>query len=212
MQIIPAINETEFSEIARKMQRAAGFGATWAHIDVTDGRFTANRLWNDPKELAGAKPPKGLTIEVHLMVEYPDDIIDEWLDAGVRRIIVHVEAVQDVVMMKEKCALFGVELFLAANPDTPAEKLLAHRENADGFLVLGVIPGRSGQKMHPGQKEKIAFLREHIKNATLEVDGGVDAANAVALHAAGADVLIAASAIWGDPEPERAFKHLQALS
>lgn len=210
--VIPAINETELSEIARKMQRAAGFGATWVHIDVSDGRFTQNKLWNDASALAGTKPPKGVAIEVHLMVENPDDALDDWLDAGVRRIIVHVEAAKDLAIMKEKCALFGVELFLAANPDTSAETLVAHRGEADGFLVLGVIPGLSGQALRPGQREKVAFLREHAGNATLEIDGGVNAANASTLHAAGADILIAASAIWNDPEPERAFKHLQSLS
>ncbi len=211
MQIIPAINETVFTEIARKMQRAAGFGSTWVHIDVSDGRFTANQLWNAPAELAGARVPKGVAIEVHLMVEHPDEVIDEWLDAGVRRIIVHVEAIADLAIMKEKCALFGVELFLAANPDTRAETLLAHRENVDGFLILGVIPGKSGQEMRSGQEAKVAFLREHMKGGTIEIDGGVHAANAAALHAAGADILVAASVIWNDPDPERAFKQLQTL-
>jgi len=214
MEVIPAINEIEFGEIKKKMETAHRFGAAWVHLDVADGKFTANQLWNNHKDLAEVRASRMQHphVEMHLMVENPDEALDDWLDANVNRIIVHVEAARDVAAMKAKCEMFGADLVLASNPDTPAEKLLAHKESVDNFLVLAVNPGVAGQKFQESQLQKIKALRESAPGAKIEVDGGVDAEVALKVKAAGADILASASYIWNSDNPKDAYEALGKLS
>ncbi|MDE2001173.1 MAG: hypothetical protein KGI60_01235 [Patescibacteria group bacterium] len=207
-QVIPAINETVFSEIEKKMRAAREFGAEWVHIDVADGKFTKNTLWNNPKELSAIRHMLSANLEVHLMVENPDDVLDDWIDAGAKRIIVHIEAAKDIPAMKEKCMLMGAEFFLAANPETSARTMVLQRDFVDGFLVLAVTPGVSGQQFHEDQLAKIAVLREHAPGGTIEVDGGVNLSNAADIRKEGATILVAASAIWGSNDPQKAYQQL----
>src|SRR3989344_7731602 len=124
MQVIPAINEIDFQSVESKMRQAEEMGANWAHLDVADGKFTKNLLWNNPKDLAGVKrQASSVNVEVHLMVQNPDEVLDAWLDVKGKRVIVHLESVGDLDVMKMKCVAFGVELFLAIKPETPAERL-----------------------------------------------------------------------------------------
>ncbi|MBI4992248.1 MAG: ribulose-phosphate 3-epimerase [Candidatus Harrisonbacteria bacterium] len=213
MQVIPAINETIFSEIEDKIKKAHAFGAGWVHLDVSDGKFTKNTLWNNPKDLAGiyATREQHPHIEVHLMVENPDEVLDDWLDAGVKRVIVHVEAVKDVDVMKMKCGMFGVQLVLASNPDTPVEQLLKYKDDTGEFLILAVNPGLAGQKFQENQLEKIKTLRQKFPDAKIEVDGGVNLENAPKIKEAGADILVAASAIWGSKDPKEAYNKLSEV-
>ena len=206
MQTIPAINETSFSEVAKKMKAAATFGTDWIHLDVADGKFTGNTLWNNPADLSGAKGQLShISVEVHLMMENPDDVFEDWIDAGAKRVIVHLESVKDIEMMIEKCELLDAELFLAISPDTAVEKLFEYENRSDGFLILAVTPGKAGQEFRDGQLEKIRILRRRFPDATLEVDGGVNYATAKKIKDAGADILVSASAIWGSENPKNAY-------
>lgn len=214
MQVIPAVNETSFSEIEKKIRSAAGFGAEWAHLDVSDGEFTANKLWNNPFDLRDfliANKNFPVKFEVHLMVHNPESVVSNWIDAGARRVIVHAEAIRDIKSISDKCRLFDVELFLAGNPDTPADKFLEYKDSADGFLVLAVKPGKAGQKFSSGQLEKIKLLRAQAPDAKIIVDGGANLENAPQIKSAGADMLVAASAIWGNSNPADAYRKLREL-
>ncbi len=207
MQIIPAINETDFEEVKKKIKLAQEFGAEWVHLDVSDGKFTKNKLCNNPEDLKEL----GLKIEVHLMVENPDEVLDSWLDAKVKRIIVHLESVRDLDVMKMKCLAFGAELFLAIKPDTPVKHLFSHEGNANGFLILAVNPGLAGQKFQENQLEKIKALRQKFPDAKIEVDGGINADNAKAIKDAGADILVSASYIWSMKNPKDAYLKLNNI-
>lgn len=210
MKVIPAINELDFTEIKKKIQMAEAFGAEWVHIDVADGQFTKNFLWNDPRQLKNEISNMKARVEVHLMIQNPDATMQEWLDAGAKRIVVHVEAAKNVDALEEKCKQSGAELVLAANPATPPEQLLQY-PYLDNFLILAVIPGTAGQKFQESHLEKISALRAKLANVKIEVDGGVSLRNALQIKNAGADILVAASAIWRSEDPGEAYQRLKAI-
>ena len=121
MAIIPAINEVNFEEIKKKVLLVQSFGSKWAHLDVADGKFTKNVLWNNPEELKVESEKWKVKIEVHLMVESPEDVLEEWLKTGIKRIFVHYESIKDFELLKDKCGAAGVELGLAIGPHIPVE-------------------------------------------------------------------------------------------
>jgi ribulose-phosphate 3-epimerase len=207
MIVIPAINELDFDGVKDKIKKTEEFGAEWAHIDVADGRFTKNFFWNDPRRLRAERENFKVKIEIHLMIENPDELIDEWLDSGVERVIVHLESVKDVQGLKGKCEEKGVELVLAVNPDTPAEELFSYL-NLNHFLILAVNPGVSGQKFQASQLEKIKALRSARPDVKIEVDGGVTGETAPKIIEAGADILVSASYIWSSGNPREAYERL----
>lgn len=211
MIVIPAINETDFKEVKKKIKAAEDFGASWIHLDVADGKFTKNTLWNNPADLKEIRPKTydlRTKLEVHLMVQNPDEILDEWLDAKVNRVIVHLESVQDFDVIKMKCVAFGVELFLAIKPDTPVERLFNYEGDANEFLILTVNPGLAGQKFKEEQLEKIKALRAKFPDAKIEVDGGANLETAANMKAAGADILVSASHIWESENHKKAYLDL----
>jgi ribulose-phosphate 3-epimerase len=214
MIIIPAINETEFKEVKKKIKAAVDFGAEWVHLDVSDGKFTRNALWKNPADLResefGSKE-SGMKIEVHLMVQNPDEVLDEWLDAKVKRIIVHSESIKDIDVIKMKCVAFGVELVIAIKPDTPVEHLFKYEGDASGFLILAVNPGLAGQKFKEDQLEKIKALRQKFPSAKIEVDGGVNLETALKIKEVGADILVSASYIWNNENPKEVYQQLKNI-
>ena len=210
MQVIPAINETDFKEVEKKIKEVQDFGSEWTHLDVSDGKFTPNQLWNNPKDLKSQSSARR-ALEIHLMVQNPDEVLDAWLDAKVKRVIVHVESAKDIDVMKMKCVAFGVELFLAIKPDTPVERFFSYAGDASGFLILAVNSGLAGQKFQENQLEKIKVLRQKFPDAKIEVDGGVNLENAPRIKEAGADILVSASYIWSSDNPEETYKNLQSL-
>ena len=222
MQIIPAINEIDFEEIKKKILAAESFGAEWVHLDIADGKFTPNLLWNSPKDLDSLhlKPlTLNLNIEVHLMVENPEDVLEDWLVSGIKRIFIHYESMSDFRAIKERCGEAGVELGLAIGPHIPVEGLFEYKRKVSYFLILAVEPGISGQKFSAGdgsssggqdnQLEKIKLLREKMPNVKIEVDGGINIYNAFDIKQAGADILVSASYIWNSKNPEKAFELLK---
>ena len=208
MAIIPAINEVNFEEIKKKVLLVQSFGSKWAHLDVADGKFTKNVLWNNPEELKVESEKWKVKIEVHLMVESPEDVLEEWLKTGIKRIFVHYESIKDFELLKDKCGAAGVELGLAIGPHIPAEGLFEYKGKVSCFLILAVEPGISGQKFLDNQLEKIRVLREKIPNAKIEVDGGINIRNAFDIKQAGADILVSSSYIWNSENPKEAYELL----
>ena len=214
MQIIPAINEIDFEEIKKKILAAESFGAEWVHLDIADGKFTPNLLWNSPKDLDSLylKPlTLNLNIEVHLMVENPEDVLEDWLVSGIKRIFVHYETISDFGAVKDRCKKAGVELGLAIGPHIPVEGLFEYKRKVSYFLILAVEPGISGQKFQENQLEKIKLLRKEFPGAKIEVDGGVNIGNAFDIKQAGADILVSASYIWNSKNPKEAFELLKSV-
>ncbi len=215
MQIIPALNCLDVESLREHIRRAATFllPESWIHLDVSDGRFTFTRTWNEPerwRELAGQY---GWKLEAHLMTEEPEKMATRWLEGGAARIIVHIETVtpESLDRMRAKITEGGAELMLSSNPETPAESFRPYAQGIKNFQALAVNPGLSGQKFLPVVLKKIQFLRELRPDATIEVDGGINLETARLCKSAGADALVASSYIFGSDDPKEAYQELKAV-
>lgn len=208
MKVIPAINATSFEEVEKLITQAAEF-SNEIHIDVVDGKFAPNKTWGSPDDLSKVDGKwSNVVFEIHLMVENPEAIVEDWLKTGAKRIIVSLESITDPVYIIETCEYYGAEAVLAVNPETEMEKLLAYTDEFKSFLLLAVHPGLAGQKFQHQVIGKIEFLRERAPNAKLEVDGGINQETAKLAKEAGADIIVSASYIFGNPEPKKAYEEL----
>lgn len=214
MLIIPAVNEVDFEKVKSRLLQALALlkntpeNNRWVHLDVSDGEFTPNRLWNNPAEavaLSALAKKSGVKLEVHLMIREPERHLGDWLRSGVNRVIIHHEAME----LKDNTMLFGDAVVVGAGPETAAADYLECIRFAPRVLLLAVPPGRAGQRFDERTVEKIDFLKKALPNVIIEVDGGVNLETARALKKAGADVLVSASYLWNAPDPAAAY---QALS
>lgn len=187
----------------------SGF-SEWLHLDVSDGKFTSYVNWGNPDELRLMRPKA--KIEVHLMVINPDEVVESWLKAGVKRVIIHLESAQDPLKILELCHSYEAETMLSVEPETPVEKLIPFARSFNFFQILDVYPGPSGQKFQEKTLEKLKFLRVQLPNATIEIDGGIDPAVAKLCLDAGANILVAGSYIFENPDPLAAFHELNAVA
>jgi ribulose-phosphate 3-epimerase len=178
-------------------------GAERLHVDVMDGRFVPNLTFG-PLVVAALKPlteAAGALMEVHLMIEQPENLIPEFAQAGAQLIIVHVETSPHLNCTIQQIKALGLKAGVTLNPATPLVTLEEVLGEVDQVLVMSVNPGFGGQTYLPGSTEKISRLRQmlherHLDHVDLEVDGGVSPANAAEIVSAGANVLVAGSAIF----------------
>ncbi len=218
MKIIPTINCGDFACVAEKLKKAVEFGAEWVQIDIADGKFTAHKTWNQLKDLEKLKIENWklkINLEVHSMVENPLVVIGDWIKAGARRIIVHLEAVK-VLEFQSLKVLSGVEIGLAINPDTSVENLIpflsASINRSRNFVqILAVNPGLSGQKFQPQVLDKIKFLKKKFSDVIIEVDGGINLETAKLCQEAEVDILAVGSYIWESGNPQEVYKELAAI-
>lgn len=210
MQVIPAINVQNAEEAKKQIETAAKF-SEWIHLDIVDGIFSPNTTWGSPDEFSLLTFNLKLTtkVELHLMVSNPEAVIDSWLRTGkIQRVIIHLEAMTDSVYILEKCRKYGVEPMLAINPGTDVERLLAHKDDFKFFQILAVNPGWAGQKFEPKIIDKVRFLRKNVPDAIIEVDGGINAETAKLVKEAGADIVVSASYILDNQNPQAKYKEL----
>ncbi|MBM3257289.1 MAG: hypothetical protein FJY98_03085 [Candidatus Liptonbacteria bacterium] len=219
MQILPSINCADV-ECAREHIGALQGNSLWLHLDIADARFTFNKTWGDP--LSWPIFGKGFNLEVHLMVEEPEEVVEAWLQAGAKQVVVHVEALEDTrfrkrtedplslaYAIKDACAAKGAEVVLGINSETSPEHLSPYLGFIRKFLVLSVHPGLAGQKFLPAALRTIEWIKREAPHATIEVDGGITPEVAKKVKAAGADVLIAASFIFKEKDIKKAIEALQ---
>ncbi len=211
-EFIPAINSDNFEEIERRVRSLEPFmrkfGIKYVHIDVADGTFTKNSIWHDPKDLVGFKTI--FDLELHLMISDIDRRIDDWLFEPVCRIIFHIEAGHDPKLIIQKCIGAGIEAGIAIKPETSWLETKPYWDAVNLIQILGVNPGLAGQKMQPEITDKIRALRQACPECIIEVDGGVGVDNAGELVEAGANIIVAASSIFGSTDPKEAIKNLQS--
>lgn len=193
VELIPAILVKSEDEFREKITLVQPFVRT-IQLDVMDGQFVNNTTWADPGVVASMELP--LLLEVHLMVQNPEAVVQTWMDAGAARIFVHAESTGNVAGALEALRDGEVEAGLAINPDTSVESVRELLSLSDVVLVMGVTPGFSGQEFQPVAIEKVRQLKQLNPEMRVEVDGGVNMETAPALVAAGADGLIAASALY----------------
>jgi ribulose-phosphate 3-epimerase len=211
MILAPSILAADFGHLADAVARTERGGAGVVHVDVMDGHFVPN-LTVGPPVVAAIRRTSALPIDVHLMIENADRYLDAFIDAGASWISVHVEALHHLQRAAAHLRSRGVRAGAALNPSTPLGSLEEILPDLDYVLVMSVNPGFGGQSFLPASLEKIRRLATQIRqrrlSVSIEVDGGVDVGNARALVEAGAEVLVAGSAVFGKGDPEAATRAL----
>jgi ribulose-phosphate 3-epimerase len=210
----PSILSADFARLAEAVRAVERAGADWIHVDVMDGHFVPNLTFG-PKMVADLRKATRLPLDVHLMIERPEDWVERYAEAGATYLTIHVEASSDVPATLKAIRARGVRPGLTLNPETPVEAVLPYLDSLDLALVMSVHPGFGGQKFIVGALDKVSVIRRALDAgklaAELEVDGGIKPDNAARVLAAGATVLVAGSAIFEDPDGPVAalqrFKH-----
>ncbi|MDP3771856.1 MAG: ribulose-phosphate 3-epimerase [bacterium] len=205
-EIIPSINVRRFEKVQERIAKVEPFARS-CHLDVTDGIFSKHETWRNPVDLTQLKTK--LFVEVHLMVEDPEKIIDSWLVEPIQRVIVHIEAMKNPEFIIRKCRATGREIGFAIKPETSVDALTPWFSKVDLVQVLGVNPGPSGQRIGQEIFNKIADLRIACPQCRIELDGGVNRETIGQTVKAGADMLVAGSAIFSLPNVEKAIGELR---
>jgi ribulose-phosphate 3-epimerase len=200
IKIAPSILSADFARLGEEVQAVVSAGADYIHIDVMDGHFVPN-LTIGPLVVAAVRKITARPLDVHLMIENPDRYIPDFAKAGADIITVHQEAVPHLHRTVQLIKSLGKRAGVSINPATPAASLDVILDDLDLVLVMTVNPGFGGQEFIASGLDKIAALRREIDrrglNVELEVDGGVKADNIARIAAAGADVFVAGSAVFG---------------
>lgn len=200
IKIAPSILSADFARLADAIQQAEAGGADWIHVDCMDGHFVPN-LTIGPPVVRALKKETRLPLDVHLMIERPEQLIDAFVDAGADWLTVHVEASTHLHRTVERIRELGARPGVSLNPATPLSSLDEILPYVDLVLVMSVNPGFGGQRYVPTSTQKIARLRRMIEERNLwpieiEVDGGVSPKTLPEIADAGATVVVAGAAVY----------------
>jgi len=203
MKISPSILSADFARLGEEVRAVEKAGADYIHVDVMDGHFVPN-LTIGPSVVKAVRRCTALPLDVHLMVERPDDFLSEFAKAGADILTVHVEAVVHLHRTLTEIRKLGMRAGVSLNPSTPVCLLEPALDYADLILVMSVNPGFGGQELIPEVLPKIKELRRLLgqkgRRAELEVDGGIKVDNIGVAAGAGADVFVSGSGIFGTPD------------
>jgi len=215
IEIAPSILACNFSKLGEEVRAVEQGGADVIHVDVMDGRFVPNISIGIPVVQSLRKATR-LPLDVHLMIDRPEQYVEEFVRAGANRVLVHQEATphldRALAMIRES----GAEAGAAINPATPVTMLAEVLDKLDTVLVMSVNPGFGGQKFIPNAIEKIRQLNQwrarYNASVRIEVDGGVEAENVAELALAGANTFVAGTSIFHTPDPAAAARQLRKLA
>ena len=210
MKIAPSILSADFSELAVEVERVSG-EADLLHVDVMDGHFVPN-LTIGPPVVKSLRKRTELYLDCHLMVDNPGVLLDDFAEAGADGCTIHVE-LGDPRPLFERMRDLGLRVGLTLNPETPLDAVLPYIGDIDVLLFMSVHPGFGGQAFIPEVLDKVSAARtivdEHHLSVELEIDGGISVDTAPAAAAAGADILVAGSAIFRSDDPAAAARRIR---
>ena len=202
IRVAPSLLAADYLRIGEDIRRVKEAGADWLHFDVMDGSFVPNISFG--QDMARRAAECGLPVDAHLMIVNPEKYIDAFAAAGAKVITVHAEAVTHLHRVLQQIRAAGCLAGVALNPATSPECLRYVLGDFDLALVMTVNPGYGGQKLIPACIDKVGEVRGMLNRAGIkaivEVDGGVNLETAPKLAAAGADMLVAGSALFGAPD------------
>ena len=215
IEIAPSILASNFAKLGEDVRAVEQGGADVIHVDVMDGHFVPNISIGIPV-VASLHKATRLPLDVHLMIERPEDYIEQFVRAGASRVLIHQEATSHLDRALSMIRDLGAQAGAAINPATPVATLTDVFDKVDTVLVMSVNPGFGGQKFIPGAVEKIRQLnqwRARYNGAfRIEVDGGVDAENTAELAKAGANTFVAGTSIFHTPDPAAAVRQIRKLA
>ncbi len=210
--ISPSLLSADFSRLGQEVVDVQNGGADWLHVDVMDGMFVPN-ISIGPLVVNAIKKVAKVPLDVHLMIMDPGRYIHDFQAAGANILTVHPEATHHVHRVLGQIRDLGMKAGLALNPGTGLDSVQYLLSDVDVIMIMTVNPGFGGQTFIESMKEKIRALRQMINcsgfNILIEIDGGVTSKNAPDLYECGADVLVAGSAVFGNPPYHKAIQSLR---
>ena len=212
IKLAPSILSADFANLESEMKKVTDLGAEYIHVDVMDGMFVPNITIGSPV-VKSLRKVTGAILDVHLMVEHPENQIQAFADAGADIITFHIETTKHAHRLIQSIKESGCKAGIALNPGTPLYLLEEVADNLDMILLMTVNPGFAGQKFILPMVEKIAMLHDQLQTLgveiDIEVDGGINEETAALVREAGANILVAGSAIYNATDMQKAMNAIR---
>ena len=215
-KLAPSILSADFADLKLALAQCESGGAHWIHVDVMDNQFVPN-LTIGPPVVKSLRPKTNKFLDVHMMVINPENLVESFAKAGADMITFHVEATNDVQSVIDLIKASGTQVGLSIKPSTKLEEIEPFYDQLDLILVMSVEPGFGGQGYIESSTERVMKIKARLKELCLqdrvliEVDGGIKLHNAKKVIDAGADVLVAGSAVFGTDDPVQTIKDFYNL-
>lgn len=210
----PSILSADFAVLGEEIAKITKAGAQYVHVDVMDGIFVPSISYGMPV-IKSIRKTTDKVFDVHLMITEPIRYIKEFVESGADLITIHVEACEDVKATIEEIRKYGVKVGITLNPETPVNAIVPYVELVDMVLVMSVHPGFGGQKFIESSVDKVrevkAVLNEKNLNIDIEIDGGINLDNVQSVLEAGANVIVAGSAVFKNDSMENVKKFLEIM-
>ena len=215
-KLAPSILSADFADLKSALAQCESGGAHWIHVDVMDNQFVPN-LTIGPPVVKSLRPKTNKFLDVHMMVINPENLVESFAKSGADMITFHVEATNDVQSVIDLIKATGTQVGLSIKPSTKLEEIEPFYDQLDLILVMSVEPGFGGQGYIESSTERVMEIKARLKELCLqdrvliEVDGGIKLHNAKKVIDAGADVLVAGSAVFGTDDPVQTIKDFYNL-